>query len=304
MHLTELTQVLSAFPDSGRIAVPVALARELLASAEAVRIYENKEFYATAVQQFVHDHVRAACPEAFDWVVDRIKEGLAVWPYCALVSGLNFDAHHRLFVAINRAFGQLVGLPYQEPRAQLVHYIQPATDIHSARGGREVERLHTDAVDWYVPIQLISMRCVRPDTNGGGRSRLLDIDAIRDEVKTHLGNDMLELLETTPVPWQLHTYWGGGVRWRPVLSGSTVCWRRYTINLALKVNGAALSEQMLAALDSFETVVSASHRTIDFLLGPGDLLFSDNLRTIHARTAIAAAGGSNRLMIRSWINMS
>jgi hypothetical protein len=33
----------------------------------------------------------------------------------------------------------------------------------------------------------------------------------------------------------------------------------------------------------------------------GELLFSDNLRTIHARTPISNGTASNRLMIRSWI---
>jgi alpha-ketoglutarate-dependent taurine dioxygenase len=33
----------------------------------------------------------------------------------------------------------------------------------------------------------------------------------------------------------------------------------------------------------------------------GDLLFSDNRRTIHARTPLANAATSDRLMIRSWI---
>jgi hypothetical protein len=221
-----------------------------------------------------------------------------------LIAGLEFDEQHRLLVAINRAFGKLVGLPYQKPRAQLVHYIQPSTDIYSARGGREVERLHTDAVDWQIPVELISLVCVRPDRNGGGRTRILDIDAIRDEVETRLGAEALESLETTPVPWQLHACWGGGLKWQTVLSESRVCWRRYTINLALDVNGAELSAEMLALLDAFEQVIAASTRTIDLMLRSGDFLFQDNLRTIHSRTAIAAENASDRLMIRSWINSS
>jgi hypothetical protein len=43
---------------------------------------------------------------------------------------------------------------------------------------------------------------------------------------------------------------------------------------------------------------------MDFLMREGELLFSDNTRTIHARTPIAAGTVSDRLMIRSWINAS
>ena len=296
--------MLAPFPDTARINVPSALARELFDAAERLPLYENKDFYSPDLQAFVYSTVREACPDDFDWIVNQIKERVAQWPYCVLIQGLQFDEQHRLFVALNRAFGKLVGLPYQEPRAQLVHYIQPATDIHSTRGGREVERLHTDAVDWQTPIDFISMECVRPDGGGGGRSRVLDLDAIRDEVKTNLGGDTLELLETEPVPWQLHECWGGGLKWGPVLSESNICWRRYTINLALNVNGAKISDEMLATLDAFEKIITASSHTMDFMLKERELLFSDNRKQIHARTAIAAGDASNRLMIRSWINSS
>jgi hypothetical protein len=221
-----------------------------------------------------------------------------------LVQGLRFDEGNRLFVAISRNFGDLVGLPYEAPRAQLVHYIQPATDIPSLRGGREVERLHTDTADWEAPVELISMLCVRADSGGGGRSRSLDFDAVRDEVKDRLGTETLEVLQTEPVPWQLATYRGGGVTWRTILTESSIRWRRYTIDLALNFNGAALSDHMLTLLDAFEEIITASTHTIDFLMREGELLFSDNMRTIHARTAVAGGDASDRLMLRSWIKTS
>jgi hypothetical protein len=294
--------MLAPFPDTAKTTVSSALARELREAAERIPLYDNKEFYSTALQEVVHNSVRDACPDGFDWLVGIIKKQLAHWPYCVLIQGLSFDEGNRLFVAINRAFGVLVALPYQKPRAQLVHYIQPATDIRAAHGGREVCNLHTDAVDQGTPIDLISMICVRPDRRGEGRSRLLDVDAVRDEVKTHLGMGALELLETEPVPWQLHESCGGGVKWRTVLTKTGMRWRRYTINLALNENGATLSEEMLACLDGFERVIAASTHTMDFLLRQGDLLFSDNTRTIHARTPIENDNASNRLMLRSWIN--
>jgi len=143
---------------------------------------------------------------------------------------------------------------------------------------------------------------VRPDPHGHGRSLLLDIEAIQEEVQTQLGNDSLQLLKTQPVPWQLHVCWGGGVRWQPVLTESTVCWRRYTILLAVDEDGAELSKEMRQLLDEFERVVENSDRRIDFLLQEGDLLFSDNTRGVHSRTPILDPEVSNRLMIRSWID--
>src|SRR5215204_5154929 len=292
------------FPESAKLSVEPTLAREILAAAQRLPQYDNREFYSTDLQAHVFNYVRESCREPFDALTSAIKERLARWPYCALVQDLSFDEENRVFVAINRAFGELVARPYEKPRAQLVHYIQPSTDIASARGGQESERLHTDTADWEPPVELISMVCVRADPEGGGRSRVLDLDTIRTAVETQLGRTTLERLETEPVPWQLAPYHGGGVSWRPVLTKSSICWRRYTIDMALDSTGATLSPSLLDALKNFEALVSTTPQTLDFLMREGELLFSDNRRTIHARTSIAAGPNSNRLMIRSWIRTS
>jgi len=297
-------KMLTPFPDSGKVAVPAVLAVDLLNAARSLPLYDNREFYSTDLQRFVRDRFREASPDGFDWLIAQISERIARWPYCVLVAGLRFDEGNRLFVGLNRAFGELVARPYEKPRAQLVHYIQPATDIPSLRGGRESERLHTDTADWEAPVQLISMVCVRADPDGGGHSRVLDVDSVRAEVRQRLGSDKLRRLETEPVPWQLASYCGGGLRWRTVLTESSICWRRYTINLALDSGGAKLSEEMLTLLDSFEDVISSTPQTVDVLMREGELLFSDNWRTIHARTPIANPNTSERLMIRSWIRVS
>lgn len=293
-----------SFPEGAKVKVESTLARDLLNAAQRLPNYDNREFYSTSVQASVRDEIRAAAPEAFDSLVEQIQERLARPPYCALVQGLTFDEGNRVFVAVNHAFGALVARPYEKPRAQLVHYIQPSTDIMSARGGHESERLHTDTADWEPPVELISMVCVRADPDGGGRSRILDVDTIRNVVNEQLGSTTLERLESEAVPWQLAPYWGGGVSWRTVLTKSSICWRRYTIDLALDSTGATLSDDMLQSLEGFENVISNTPHTLDFLMSEGELLFSDNRRTIHARTPIAAGTASDRLMIRSWIRTS
>ncbi len=294
----------TAFPDAARIDVSATLAAELLKSAERLPRYANKDFYSPELQASVSNSVREACQDGFESIVSAVAEKLARRPYCVVVRGLRFDDGNRLFVALNRAFGELVARPYEEPRAQLVHYVQPATDIRSARGGHESERLHTDTADWATPVELISMVCVRADPGGGGRSRVLDVDTIRNEVSDRLGSQTLALLESEAVPWQLADYWGGGLTWRTILTKSSLCWRRYTIDLALESGGASISDKMREALDAFEHVISNTENTVDLLMREGDLLFSDNYRTVHARTPISNGVSSERLMIRSWIRTS
>lgn len=125
---------------------------------------------------------------------------------------------------------------------------------------------------------------------------------IRDEVGKRLGKATLEMLTSEPVPWLLAPYGGGGVRWRPVLPKSSICWRRYTIDLDLEPTDAKLPAEMEAVRDTFEEIVASTAGTLDFLVREGELLFVDNHRTIHARTPNRQTGkDSNRLVIRSWI---
>jgi len=290
----------ASLPVSAKLLVAPALAHGLVKAAERLPRYDNQEFYSTELQTMIHAALREE-NNGLDTLIEQIEARLRRWPYCALVQGLSFDESNKVFVGLNRGFGELVARPYEKPRAQLVHYIQPATDIMSARGGHESERLHTDCADWEPPVELISMVCVRADYMGDGCSLILDVDTIREEVLEHLGPEVLELLETEAVPWQLAEYRGGGVQWRPILTKRSVCWRRYTIDMALDSTGAKLSPEMLRVLNEFEDVISNTSRTIEFLMGAGDLLFSDNRRTIHARTPISDGPTSERLMIRSWV---
>lgn len=293
-------------PTSVNVEAPAALARDLLRAAEDLPRYENQDFYSLELQARLRDAVRTRCPEGYAWLAGEVADRLRRAPYCARVSGLEFDSGNRLFVALNRAFGELVARPYKAPRAQLVHYIQPATDIAAARGKKvrtESERLHTDCADWPEPVSVISMLCVRPDRRGQGRSLVLEIETLRREVGERLGREALELL-AQPVPWRIVEDKGGGVVWRPILTADRLCWRRYTIDAALEGEGISLSPQRIEVLDALDELIAETDRTYDFLLAEGELLFLDNRRTLHARSPIEDDyQTSGRLMLRSWIQV-
>src|SRR4026207_124850 len=159
--------MLASLPESATLRVEPSLAAEVLKAAERLPRYENREFYSLELQTLVHQSLREV--SGLDSLVQQLEQKLNNWPYCVLVHGLSFDEGNKVFVGLNRAFGELVARPYEAPRAQLVPYIQPATDIPSARGGHESERLHTDTADWEPPVELISMACVRAAPHGGGR---------------------------------------------------------------------------------------------------------------------------------------
>src|SRR5690349_11956894 len=109
--------MLAPFPNSAIINVPGTVATDLLRAAEGLPLYEKNDFYSIMLQSLVADTIHEECRHSFEWLIGTIAEGLARWPYCVLIRGLRFDKGNRLLIAINRAFGQLVELPYREPLA-------------------------------------------------------------------------------------------------------------------------------------------------------------------------------------------
>lgn len=290
-------------PEVKKIMISPVHAKTLRQAAENLPSYDGKVLYSLDVQSTIHHQIRQANSDAFDSLIAQIKTHLAQRPYYALVHGLQFDHSYQLFVAINRAFGDLVAGPYEPPRRQLVHHIYPEADLEASRGKKyETEKLHTDTADWENPIKWLSMVCIKPDQNRGGHSQILDIHSVQEEIKKHLGNQILEWSKSQPMPWQLADYRGGGVEWRPVFTGDSMCWRRYTINDAIKTQGIDLSPNTISTLDSLETVIENAPGKLEFLMSDGELLFLDNHRALHARTPITP--NSVRFMIRSWIKIN
>src|ERR1044072_2283971 len=70
-----------SFPDNAKLNIHPTVAREILAAAERLPQYDNREFYSTDLQAHVLNSVRESCPEAFDELITAIKERLAPWPY-------------------------------------------------------------------------------------------------------------------------------------------------------------------------------------------------------------------------------
>ncbi|MBE9069033.1 TauD/TfdA family dioxygenase [Leptolyngbya cf. ectocarpi LEGE 11479] len=291
------------FPNSAIINVPVPLARQLFEVAEQLPWRSNQEYYDVACQTEVFNKLQEACGEGFQGLIAAIQDCLETPPFSALVKGLQFDQGHRLFVALNRAFGVLVATPYdhKSPRNQLIHYIHPSADLAIASDlHKQTERLHTDCADWPEPSKYISMQCVRPDSHGGGRSRQIDMYTLQQLLASCAEPGILDKLHQEHVPWQLAAYLGGGVVWRPILTKNSMCWRRYTIDFALANEGVELSKSMLATLNILDEVINYTDQIIDFALETGDFLILDNQRCLHARTPITNPD-TQRLMLRAWI---
>lgn len=296
-------------PKSAIVNVDENLANSLLMVTEKMPEYVNRDFYDPAKQLSVYQWFRQHCHDEFEHLLAQIKTQLAHPPYSVLIRGLKFDDNHRLLVALNRGLGCLVARPFDEntPRAQLIHHVEPQTDIDNCSKERQAvqklsEKLHIDGADRPKPVRFVTMQCVRSDPLGGGRSRLLDHTGFRKILEQgDFELDLIKLLEQQALPWQIADYLGGGVSWRKVLTDEGICWRRYTVDAALAKENISLAPEIHQALSRVEELIQAENSYMfDFLLSPGDFLIVDNRRCLHARSTINNPN-TRRLMLRAWV---
>ncbi len=113
-----------------------------------------------------------------------------------------------------------------------------------------------------------------------------------------MGPEAIHELESTPVPWRIAPYLGGGIVTRPVLGEGRLRWRRYTIDAA----DTPLPQRIDETLRTLEQVVNDAAGVHEFPLETGDWLLMDNQWVLHSRTAVTSSRGrSPRLMLRTWI---
>src|SRR5689334_17618276 len=105
------TSMLASLPERAKIKIRPSLARGLRKAAERLPRYDNREFYSTELQTMVYGALREES-EGLDELTHEINKRLSRWPYCVLVEGLYFDEGNKVFVGLNRAFGELVARPY------------------------------------------------------------------------------------------------------------------------------------------------------------------------------------------------
>jgi Taurine catabolism dioxygenase TauD, TfdA family len=286
-----------SLPESAHIDVPHVLATRFLSAAKNLSFCDDDMLRDVKTQIHIREQIRSLCPDEFDWLVEEIRQRLCRSPFGAHITGMSFDESNLLFAAVTGAFGDLVE-PNKQSWSQVVRRIQPATDRHEYGYGTLNEQLHTDGTDWPQPNDLTCLLCVRPDQNGGGQTRLLDIKDILLEVERDFGPDTLQTLYHESVPWRIADATGGGVVLAPILSENGIRYLRYTIELAQEHQSIALTHEVAQALDRLDHVISNSPSIFGLSLNRNDLLFVNNKSCLHARTKIHNSESSRRLILR------
>ncbi|MGH2413103.1 MAG: hypothetical protein ACRDEA_05315, partial [Microcystaceae cyanobacterium] len=254
-------------PESAQVHVPPKLATDLLRAAKKLPSYDDDALYDVNLQAAVREQIRTSTGDGFDWLVEEIRSRLSQRPYFAYVTGLQFDDSNLVLVSLAGAFGDAVDL-YNQSESRIVRHVVPSKDVVVPDWGVITTVLHTDSPGWPQPNAITGLVCVRPDQNGGGCSRLLDIDTLRVELDRRFGQEVLGILHTEPVPWSIDDELGGGVIRTPVFTANRVRWLGYMINRALEKTQETLPEPVSASLEAMEQFLKEPRGVIEFLMAP------------------------------------
>lgn len=254
----------------------------------------EETYRAVKAQDELRESLLYAWP-GWQQLAEDIYDRLGASPHAVVLRGLPLENPPLSLIALTSALGDIVE-PYQQSWSRLVRRIEPATDRAVGPYGMLNEKLHTDGTDWRAPNDLTLLLCVRPDAQGGGRSRLMPLEPLLEEPGFATGP--VSTLLSEPVPWAIAEALGGGVYWAPVASPSGIRWLRYTIDEAVR-RGVELSNDLWASLIAFEEALEHSDHVIETALQEGELLVIDNRRCMHARTGVSAPTSSERLLLRT-----
>jgi len=159
---------------------------------------------------------------------------------------------------------------------------------------------HTDSQYLDHPEKYFGLFCIKPDKFGDGISQVVDGNSIIHNLSKSHGKSVIDELRKK-YPFKLPSIFTKDdqelepeVIWAPILSNNQIRYRNDTLMGALALESITVPDTQLQALQSFEEVLQKSD-VINYSLEAGDVMFVNNHRMLHGRTAFQDV---NRLLYR------
>ena len=249
-------------------------------------------------QQHMVQLLRTVVECSADALTQRLVGSTTKWPYACVVSGVSSAVE---FVALCASIGTLVE-PFGKDPYKVIAPLRPSSDRMDA-GKALNEMLHTDGTHWPTPNDFTCLYCIRADEAGGGRSLVMPQEQFVEAVLSALGKVEGEQFLLKSQPWEIAKELGGGTLHAPVLSDDRVRWMGFTL-LNSRDASPESKQELRRQIERIECALGQQTGTISLLLQPGDALFVNNRRSLHARTAIKRPLASQRLLLRAKVSCS
>jgi hypothetical protein len=224
------------------------------------------------------------------------------------LGGLGERELRLLFLAMGLVFGQpdrTYGVLYEVQDSGQSHLDRPIpiSQTCAATG------MHTDSSRRAIHPRWVGLACIQPAASGG----LSAVASVR-AIQAHLLRTDPAMLARLRRPYIRDVVTPGGDRDRaaiqanafPILAGPPadpiLRYMRHWIETGHQRAGQPLDPQVLADFDQLDAALNDPLFRHAFSLKRGDLLFLDNHRIVHGRTAYGEDPARPRRMLRLWLN--
>ena len=178
----------------------------------------------------------------------------------------------------------------------------PVSQTHKSTG------MHTDSSGVDVCPRVLCLLCLRQAPKGG-----VSHVAWAAEVHERLRAASPELLERLYQPFARDVVTPGSDRSPKAVARNSFpvfAWRgrlvtrymRYWIEKGQERVGRPLSQEDLTALDILDRELNDERNKLSFTMQPGEMLFIDNMTTVHDRDEYYDDPAAPRLLVRQWID--
>ena len=229
-------------------------------------------------------------------LAERIKDRLHRYNY-ALVKGFRIDTND--IESSAERFSKLashIGKPEGHTKeGSLVWHVKSKKVVSkvatfSEHAGEAM--LHTDTQYRDTPEDYIALCVLQAAKCGGGVTYLLPISSILDELLLlPNGCEVIGILQETMYPFIVPSVFRNGKKgidefvYAPILKNETIRFRIDTLELGIAAHMDSLSKEAVGAFLLLKSIVTTSKSIRRFSLSPGDIIFIDNKRCLHGRSA-------------------
>lgn len=265
---------------------------------EAIAQLPDYEYYSLAAdieqQQRFYEHVYQSCGKELDAIVAAIRQNLEKRPHYAVLSGLKIDSRVLVLIVMSLALGQIVRPAGVEADAE----INSSAENVVMKNFHPFARLHTDSTNWDVPNDVTCLACIRPDQDGGGKSIIMDVEAVLEELEHE--PSLSALVRREDIPWTIPQDDGVIAKYFPILDEENrLRWYRKNIEVALDWAGGQLAPEVTELVGKFENLLEHSEKKHIFGLEANEILFINNRKSLHARTQVKNQYSTERKFLRT-----
>ena len=145
------------------------------------------------------------------------------------------------------------------------------------------------------PTDMSALQCISEDQKGGGKSRIVSVDAIISRLKEMGHYDIVKRLREYKYPFSLDPRFGdSGMHIQHVLTREKYDGKNYHFIRFLKTDientakkfKIKLPKTALEALNEVKNSATKIGKKEEFLVRKGDLLLFDNRRALHSRSHV------------------